>query len=104
MLAQRGRISEAETSFLAAIAIREEFAVDFPGRPKYRSDVADALNGLGILYWKTKRLDEAEQALERVRMIYGELTEQHPDVADFQHMLGGVLNNIALVIEDRAAT
>jgi hypothetical protein len=59
-----GRLPEAETEYLAALQAWQE-----AGRGE-KADAAVILNGLGSLYIKEHRLNEARQALDRALAIF----------------------------------
>jgi WD40 repeat protein len=66
-----------------------------------RQDLARSLFVLGNRFSETKRVVKSEQAYRASLDLYRALPENHRMKAPAQHTLGGVLNNLALILRDR---
>jgi serine/threonine protein kinase len=76
-----GQHAEADGEYLAAIALQEKLADEFPTEMTYRQDLADSLSNRGSLLLETNRPKDAETAYRRALDIRTKLVDDFPTVA-----------------------
>jgi tetratricopeptide (TPR) repeat protein len=85
------RMSQAETAYSEALAIRRKLAEANPDA--YLPYVAMTLNNLGLLYRATQRMSQAETAYSEALAIYRKLADANPDA--YLPDVAMTLNNLA---------
>ncbi|MEM9364489.1 MAG: serine/threonine-protein kinase [Planctomycetota bacterium] len=84
-----------------AAELGEQLLVRWPHQPNYRRDALVSFNHLGLAYCRAEKLSEATSAFESALNHGRTLAETLPDEAEIQSMLGGVLNNLAFLQQQR---
>jgi len=96
-----GSGDEAGRHILQSLDARRRLVESFPSAPEYRNALASALNTHGIWLRGAGRRREAEAAFLAASEEWRSLSEKHPQVASYQHDLGGALSNLASERIDR---
>ncbi len=96
--AQIGSPTEAAEQYRQAIAMWDELIAASPDDPSYREELADALNGEGVLLTRLKgRRSDALEACRRARALIEPLGTPADAPARLRHLLGLILLNTAQV-------
>ena len=98
LLSKMGRLSEAETTLNEALEIAKQCSQGWSDKIKpvfYYDLESTILNNIGLILWSTKRLKEAQKALDVALALQSNLVDRSPLM--FQYHLTIVLNNIGVV-------
>ncbi len=98
---QLSQHSDAIASLEQAVQIGQQLHARWPDQPAYRRDLVLSLNQLGLSLSVQHRLDEAGEALSQAMKHGRSLSDAFADSAEVQSMLGGVLNNLAFLKQQR---
>jgi serine/threonine-protein kinase len=90
---------EAELAFREALSIRTALVTDFGLRPDFRFELALCQLNLGVLYFNTKRLSEAERSWTEARQGFERLANDLRQSPIYTSKLGQTLNNLAALKE-----
>jgi eukaryotic-like serine/threonine-protein kinase len=97
LLADAGRLADAEQYYRQAIkALQEELASD-PLAPDNRWHMARSEANMGVLLQKSERVGEAEGYLVHARDCQKRLSRDFPRIPDYRHELASILNNLGLL-------
>ena len=95
-----GRLKEAESAYLEALAIQKKLAADVPGQPGFRQALAGIYNNLGnLLFLDTARLREAESAHAEALAIRQQLVAAFPDRPNVHRALAMSHNNLGWLFQ-----
>jgi serine/threonine protein kinase/Flp pilus assembly protein TadD len=90
-----------ESLLRQALVIREALAEEDALNPQSQYDLAETCNNLGV--FNSVSNDEQKQFRSRALDLMRSVVAGHPDVAQFQDMLGNVCNNCAWYADSPAA-
>jgi tetratricopeptide (TPR) repeat protein len=96
-----GQRPAAEQAFRGALEIREQLVAEFPAVPSYRGELAESLNGLGVLLHVLGQWPAAEQACQRALEIREKLVADFPSVPQYRRELAGSAVNFGNFLEDQ---
>ncbi len=85
---------ESENAYRRAVAFGRRLAVDFPGQPEFRQELAGSLNNLGVLLVAINRPHEAEAAYREALTVCRQLAADFPDRPEYSQRAAGSLNNL----------
>jgi eukaryotic-like serine/threonine-protein kinase len=97
LLADDGRVAEAQAAFREAAALLKAPAGARPGAAGHRWQRARVLSNLGVLLLGAKDLSGAEAALRQAHTLLDALAEAFPSVLDYRRDRASVLNNLGLL-------
>jgi tetratricopeptide (TPR) repeat protein len=75
----RNHFGEAEPHYQQAIELMERVIAKYPNRFGCRSQLADSLGNLGLLYFRTGRTAQAEKSFRRADALLDELMREDPN-------------------------
>ena len=93
-----GTRDEAIPVYEQAVAIFLPLAQSNPANPRYQALLADAHKRVGVMYQKTARWAQAEEALQQALAVKPVLVQEHAP-AECQAVLAATLVNLALLYE-----
>ena len=82
---------EAEAAYLEAIQILEKLSAK---APDLRARQAQALNGLGLLYYQESKTDKAFEVYHKAKTIWEQLVAAYPNEVDFAVGLSTTFSNL----------
>jgi tetratricopeptide (TPR) repeat protein len=96
------RPADQEAALHQAISIYEQLSKKFPEEPDYSFKAASSRNSLGAMLMNQERRGaQAEEQFRSARVVLDKLAEQAPANAEYQHVLGGIKNNVAMLLNRR---
>ena len=67
------QFAAAEKAFQTALRIREQFVAQHHDQVPYQESLVDTVGNLGMVYWQSKQLDEAERMCRRACSIVDQI-------------------------------
>ncbi|HJT77030.1 MAG TPA: protein kinase, partial [Gemmataceae bacterium] len=96
------RYAEAESAFHRALALWGSLPADEAARPDVRFSRAIALSDLGATLTLGGRHADSKGYLQQGLLLVRGLVAEFPRDSRYHHLLGGMLNNYAMVTEEEA--
>jgi tetratricopeptide (TPR) repeat protein len=93
----RDQNAEGQSLLRQALALWEGLPADEINRPEVRLRRANILNSLGMALYRSGRLADGEPLLQRCLPLIRGLATEFPKDYRYHHLLGGVLNNLAVL-------
>jgi tetratricopeptide (TPR) repeat protein len=94
MLRRAGKLSEAETEFRTALAIRQKLVHDNPAAIHYRQGLGLSHDSLGLVLRDKGKPAEAEAESRTAAALLQQLAHDNPAVAEFRKYLGLIHNDL----------
>jgi tetratricopeptide (TPR) repeat protein len=95
------RADQAAADLDRARPLLERLAADYPRRTLYRLELARCLNSLAGARWFLKQAEAAEATYHEAAASLRQLIREYPEEADVHSELGGVLDNLAILLRGR---
>jgi tetratricopeptide (TPR) repeat protein len=92
------RHAKAEQSFTRGIELLERLAVEFPGEPAYRQELARTFRSRAKLLEHLGRIAEAEKDVRRAAELHERLAADHPGEPNHRHGLVQSYNTLGLLL------
>ena len=93
------RLDRAESSYRAALRLREALARQHPDKDVYRSNLCDIQNNLGITLQRAAKYEAAEAAHRAALAILEVLVRDRPARSDYQYNLSNTHNNLGTLYQ-----
>jgi eukaryotic-like serine/threonine-protein kinase len=93
--------ADAEAPLRRASELYEALAAEFPGDQRYRNDLADSVNNLGVLLRDKPDLPGAEKCFRQAIVLGEALVSEEPRLTTYKTRLAAILSNLANAIRDQ---
>src|SRR5262249_42696441 len=90
-------VKKIEELFTKGLSIREQLAREHPRISEYQSDLARAVNNLGLFYTFRDRPKQATEAYAKALRVRLELAHKYPDVASHQVAVAKTYHDLGLL-------
>ena len=101
--AQLGMRRESDAAFARGIEVYGSLAAQFPGEPKYASELAKIHINQSAALQRVAAWDESMASCEAARGVLEPLTARYPDAPEYAIDLAGAYCNIAHMVRDKDA-